>query len=84
MPKPLPEFQNTLSTKFRNIVTGGSLMSLCLSATAMNAQNGMAVSNTNAASGLWCITSPEPREVKVRVNGELKTIRSKSDSLGQQ
>jgi alpha-L-fucosidase 2 len=39
-----------LSTKFRNIVTGGSLMSLCLLATTMNA---LAAANPNAASSLW-------------------------------
>jgi alpha-L-fucosidase 2 len=42
-----------LSTKFRNIAAGGSLMSLCLLATAMTAQNVMAAANPNAASSLW-------------------------------
>jgi alpha-L-fucosidase 2 len=43
-----------LSTRFRNIVAGGSLMSLCLFATTMNAQNVMAASsNTKTALSLW-------------------------------
>jgi hypothetical protein len=41
-----------LATSFRNVVAGGFLMSLCLFATAMTAQNVLAVSNPNAASSL--------------------------------
>jgi alpha-L-fucosidase 2 len=53
MTKTKQQIAPKLSTRFRNIAAGGSLMSLCLFAATMTAQNAMAVPNTNAALSLW-------------------------------